>query len=287
MPDPEATVPGPHDGAELERALRESIHRLQESEARERAGARLMTELQQGTAELAAALTAGGVAEVLLSFSERVLGAAAGVVYVTRDGDDMLHLLGARNLPATAKMTELSLDAALPLATAARTRTASWFESYEALLEEYPHLVDASTPRERIQAVAAIPLVHGARLVGAFALSFAHSRSFAEVDKVWLESFASQCALAVERARLYDAEREARREAETLFHISESLKAEQLDLEALVQRTTDEGTQLVGANFGAFLYNLGPANAEVDRSTRWPWLEDVVPIAMEGVPLDV
>src|SRR6187200_2748593 len=96
-PDPGSTLPGLPDGVQLEQALRESVRRLQESEARERAGARLMAELQQGTAELAAALTASGVAEVLLSFSERVLGAAAGVVYVTRGDEDTLHLLGARN----------------------------------------------------------------------------------------------------------------------------------------------------------------------------------------------
>ncbi|HEY6725522.1 MAG TPA: GAF domain-containing sensor histidine kinase, partial [Polyangiaceae bacterium] len=229
---------------------------MQESEARERAGARLMAELQQGTAELAGALTASGVAEVLLSFSERVLGAAAGAVYVTRDDESTLHLLGARNLPEQAQASVLSLDAPLPLSAAARTRSALWFESYGALLREYPQLVNAATPRERIQAVVALPLIHGGRLVGGFALSFAHAREFAVSDKSWLESFASQCALAVERARLYEAEREARREAESLFRISESLKAARLDLDALVQRTTDEGTQLVGADFGAFFYNL-------------------------------
>ncbi|HEU5073850.1 MAG TPA: ATP-binding protein, partial [Polyangiaceae bacterium] len=144
----------------------------------------------------------------------------------------------------------------LPLATAVRARTPLWFESYEELLEQYPQLAAATTPRERIQAVVAMPLIHGGRVIGGFALSFAFPRTFAEGDRRWLESFASQCALAVERARLYDAEREARTEAETLFRISESLKAARLDLEALVQRTTDEGTQLVGANFGAFFYNL-------------------------------
>lgn len=240
----------------MDQALRESVRRLQESEARERAGARLMAALQQGTAELAAALTASGVAEVLLSFSERVLGAAAGVVYVTRDDETTLHLLGSRNLPAEAQLPTLTLDGRLPLAAAARTRVPSWFESYEELLEQYPELEHTATPRDRIQAVVALPLMHGRRLVGAFALSFAESRAFAASDRGWLESFASQCALAVERARLYDAEREARAEAETLLRITESLKAVELDLEALVQRTTDEGTKLVGANFGAFFYNL-------------------------------
>jgi len=254
--DPGSTVAGATDGTQLERALRESIRRLQESEARERAGARLMAELQQATAELAAALTASGVAEVLLSVSERVLEAAAGVVYVTRDDETTLHLLGARNVPSAAQLSMLTLDAPLPLAAAARERTPLWYETYEALLEQYPGLARATTPRERIQAVVAMPLVHGGRLVGGFALSFARPWAFGDADKGWLESFASQCALAVERARLYEAERESRREAETLFRISESLKAAQLDLAALVQRTTDEGTQLVGANFGAFFYNL-------------------------------
>ena len=245
----------PDDG-QLEQALREAMRRLEESEARERVGARLMAELQQGTAELAAALTANGVAEVLLSFSERVLGAAAGVVYLTRDDETTLHLAGARNVSDQALVPVLGLDAPLPLAAAVRARTPLWFESYEALLEQYPGLVNATTPRERMQAVVAMPLQHGARMVGGFALSFAAPRAFAQGDRGWLESFASQCALAVERARLYDAEREARREAETLFRISESLKAAQLDLDALVQRTTDAGTELVGANFGAFFYNL-------------------------------
>jgi len=249
-------APGAADGAQLELALRESIRRLQESEARERAGARLMSELQQATAELAAALTANGVAEVLLSFSERVLEAAAGVVYVTRDDETSLHLLGARHVPEAAQVSVLTLDAPLPLATAARTRTPLWYENYEALLDQYPGIATATTPRERIQAAVAMPLIHGGRLVGGFALSFARPRAFADADRGWLESFASQCALAVERARLYEAEREARKEAETLFRISEALKAARLDLEELVQRTTDEGTQLVGANFGAFFYNL-------------------------------
>src|SRR5690606_25870479 len=130
------------------------------------------------------------------------------------------------------------------------------FESHESLLKQYPKLANATTPREHLQAVAALPLIHGERLVGGFALSFASPRSFELADRRWLESFATQCALAVERARLCDAEHEARREAETLLRVSESLNAAQLDLETLVQRTTDEATALVGANFGAFFYNV-------------------------------
>ena len=68
---------------------------------------------------------------------------------------------------------------------------------------------------------------------------------------------------------------------ETLLHIAGRLSAE-LDLDAVVQTVTDAGTQLTGAQFGAFFYNLIDDNGEsytlyaisgVDRS------------AFEGFPL--
>ncbi|HVV50715.1 MAG TPA: ATP-binding protein, partial [Polyangia bacterium] len=71
------------------------------------------------------------------------------------------------------------------------------------------------------------------------------------------------------RARLYEAERKARRDAEaardeatTLLQIAESLGETQHDLESIVQRVTDDATRLTGAEFGAFFYNLVDANGE-------------------------
>ncbi len=58
-----------------------------------------------------------------------------------------------------------------------------------------------------------------------------------------------------ERAVLFQREREAREEAETLNYVARSVAGE-LDLQKLVQTITDAGTKLTGANFGAFFYNL-------------------------------
>ena len=69
--------------------------------------------------------------------------------------------------------------------------------------------------------------------------------------------------MAADRARLYEAERRAREEAETLFRISDALSATQLDLETIVQRVTDEATRLTGAEFGAFFYNVLDAQGRV------------------------
>ena len=57
---------------------------------------------------------------------------------------------------------------------------------------------------------------------------------------------------AVVTRRLVEREAAA---TETLRHISTTLSAE-LDLDRLVQAATDAGTQLTGASFGAFFYNV-------------------------------
>ncbi|MFP5350512.1 MAG: PAS domain S-box protein, partial [Gammaproteobacteria bacterium] len=65
-----------------------------------------------------------------------------------------------------------------------------------------------------------------------------------------------------ERAKLLEAERAARTEAELLNHLGHILSAE-LKLDKLVQRITDIGTALCGAQFGAFFYNDIDANGQV------------------------
>ena len=239
-----------------EEALRDAIQRLQSSEERERAAAQRMATLRQATADVAAALSARDVADVLLSVAERVLGAAAGVVYFTREDEKSLYLEAARGVPSAVRLSVLTEEVPLPLARIIKERLPAWFESYDELVRAYPNVASSPTPTERLQATVAMPMIHGQRLVGGFALSFSEPRVFDSDDRSWLESFASECALAAERARLYRAEREARTEAETLLRISESLNETKLDLEALVQRVTDEATHLVGANFGAFFYNV-------------------------------
>ena len=60
---------------------------------------------------------------------------------------------------------------------------------------------------------------------------------------------------AAERERLLRLEREAREEAETMYRLGQTLSAE-LDLHRLVQAVTDAATELTGAHFGSFFYNV-------------------------------
>lgn len=61
--------------------------------------------------------------------------------------------------------------------------------------------------------------------------------------------------IAEEKEKLFIAETEAREESETLRHIGQLLAGE-LDLQKVVQAVTDAATTLIGAQFGAFFYNV-------------------------------
>ncbi len=212
--------------------------------------------LLNATTAFAAALTEDDVARALLFVTEEILHASAGVVYL-QDADGQLRLAAARGVSHSIERWErLPREAPLPLATAVAERRPVFIGTRAELLARYPGLADTAVPAARLQAVAAMPLVQGERIVGGFAVSFDGERRFNPEERRWLDAIAAQAAVAADRARLYQAERRAREEAETLFRISESLSATQLDLEGVVQRVTDEATKLTGAQFGAFFYNV-------------------------------
>src|SRR5207302_798526 len=62
--------------------------------------------------------------------------------------------------------------------------------------------------------LVALPLLARGRAIGAIGLSFADARDFDADDRAMLLMLAQQCAVALERARLYDAEQAARQAAE-------------------------------------------------------------------------
>jgi PAS domain S-box-containing protein len=240
---------------EVERVLGDCARHLRLAEQRERDRSRRNLQLQAATARLAAALTQEDVCTALLSIAEDVLQASAGIVYL-RGSDGELHLRASRGLVSPERFLRLPRNVTMPLTTAVEERHAVLLSTRRELLEHYPHLEVTQTPASDLQAIAALPLIHGSTVLGGFAVSFASDRTFDDDERLWLDSIAVQAALAADRARLYEAEKRAREEAETLYRIGESLNATQLDLETIVQRVTDEATKLTGAEFGAFFHNV-------------------------------
>lgn len=185
--------------------------RLATMVAAERAAAQ-RRQLHDLTVQLAAA---GSVAEAAAAVSARlrtVLGAAV-VSVCTIGGDGLLHTVDVSGYPVErlGSFAAMRLTAALPLTDAARTHRPVWLPDRTTAVQRYPLLAPAL--QVETQALAALPLLAGQRLVGALGVTFTRSRTFDDEERGFLLTVAGQVAMAFERATLADARREM---AETL-----------------------------------------------------------------------
>jgi len=193
------------DNARLYRLAREARG------AAERAADRT-ARLQRVTAAFAEAITPGQVTQVVMKEGVAALGASAGSLALLRDEDRALEVLGSVGLPerVSESWRRFSLDAPVPLTEAVRTGLPVLVASREELGSRFPWLA-----AEEIHAAwAAVPLFSGGRVLGAIGVSYDHPCEFEAEERDFLLDVARQCAEALERARLYELEREARSQAE-------------------------------------------------------------------------
>jgi PAS domain S-box-containing protein len=184
------------------------------AESAERVAASRAERLQRVTAALAEPLSREQVADVFAA----ELPAAFGTVYawlaaVSEDGR-RLDVLAARDDRGTV------LDAWAPLPTDGPSVVASVFgdgrprvyRSRAALLAERPEQAVGLPPGH--EAALALPLRNDGSVLAVAWLAFAEPRDFAPDELAYAEALATQCAQALERARLYQEERALRAEAE-------------------------------------------------------------------------
>ena len=84
-----------------------------------------------------------------------------------------------------------------------------------------------------------VPLIVSERVVGALSVQSKRPYAFNENDQRFLELLGAQIALALENARLYEAERTTRESMERLFQAAQALSAT-LDLQEVFQRILSE-----------------------------------------------
>jgi PAS domain S-box-containing protein len=175
------------------------------------------------TSALAEALTPAQVAEIITQQGVAALNAQAGLVaIVTGDGSSLEIVHAAGYQPeVVASWQRFSLDAPMPLAEAVRSEAPILLESPDELAARYPRLAGMSG-RTGNRSVAAIPLSLNGRAIGVLGLSFATAQAFTAEDRAFLLTLARQCALALERARLYEAERIARTEAQEALRLRDA-----------------------------------------------------------------
>ena len=200
------------DALEARERERESLlaHEHTARASAERAAERVMR-LQQVTVRLLAPLTTAQVAEVVLSEAKEALGAS--ILSVRRLSDDGERLESAGllgNLSAlNAAYWQLSLATRMPVTDAIRCNAPIWLETQAAYLQQYPNIA-SEIMATGIQAACALPLLVNNLLWGGLAISFAQPHRFDTEEREFIQTLARQCALALDRARLYEVEQQAR-----------------------------------------------------------------------------
>lgn len=182
--------------------------------AAERSAARI-ARLQIVTSELTKTLTPAQAAEVIVQASMTATQAQAGVVQRLSADGTALEMLYTRGYPEDliAAYQRMPMSLNVPGTEVVRTRQPYWRTAKHELLAQYPHMAEA-VARNPYEAVTVLPLLVGERVIGVMAVSFTEQREFDAEEKDFLLTLAQQCAQAMERARLYEAEHEARRQAE-------------------------------------------------------------------------
>lgn len=237
--------------------------------------------MQRATAALSEAVTPADVAGVVMREAMDALGAEQGVVTVASEDPSWLEILVSRNLPIVSleRLARFPSSAPLPTAEAYRTRLPLWLESPEQLAVRYP----SSFQRQELlaQAVASLPLLAHGRALGVLALGFERPRPFPESERAFLKDLAGQGAQALERARLYTAEQQARTTAQRSAERTTRLQAVTSEFSLALTATrvaeivVDHGVAAVGARSGG-LWLIEPegTHARLVRTVGYP--QDVV-----------
>ncbi|MBV9093430.1 MAG: SpoIIE family protein phosphatase [Streptosporangiaceae bacterium] len=176
--------------------------------------------LQQATSMLAEALTVEQVVEVITEVGRTAIGALRSAVALL-EGGSRLRFVNEENEEAPAGPDLVSgshtLESPSVVTKAIASRKPVLVEDPEDLRRQFSGELDVEP--ERVLASSderswvGLPLIAAGAPLGALRFSFGRPRKIIEEEKVFLEALAGQCALAVERATMYEREHKT---AETL-----------------------------------------------------------------------
>jgi PAS domain S-box-containing protein len=162
--------------------------------------------LQQATSMLAEALTVEQVVEVITEVGRTAIGAQRSAVALLDGG--RLRVVNPGGMPAgqSAATNDILLDSPGVMTRAIATRRPVLVEDTESLrqmLEDFP-MEKVAGDDER--SWVGLPLLAAGAPLGALRFAFGRPRKITEEERVFLEALAGQCALAVERAAMYERE---------------------------------------------------------------------------------
>ncbi len=165
--------------------------------------------LQQATSMLAEALTVEQVVEVITEGGRSAIGADRSAVALLDPERLRVRTVNPGGLPDSPGHPggDIPLDVASVVNMAISTRRPVLVESPEALRRVFADVdLDLFLANTDESAWVGMPLLAAGSAIGALRFSFGRPRKITDEERVFLEALAGQCALAVERASLFERE---------------------------------------------------------------------------------
>ncbi|MEH2163815.1 MAG: PAS domain S-box protein [Nostoc sp.] len=182
--------------------------------------------LQRITAAFSEALTPQQVANVVVNQGIAALEATGGSVVLLAEGNTTLKVVQAIGYPQTLINTWATFPITSPnqIAETVRTGQPIFLENLAAMIARYPDLANVVTVMGN-NSWASIPLIAEGKVIGALGLSFTTGQIFNKEEQGFMLTLGQQCAQAIARAQLYEAEKTARAQAETANRIKDEFLA--------------------------------------------------------------
>jgi len=183
--------------------------------------------LLEVTGGLAAAASEDAIARVITTNGITALGAAYGGVWLLDRDKGMLRLVGASPMPrgSADRWNTLSIDVDAPLPEAVRNGAAIFVDSLADYRARFPGSFSRiqETIASQDASYAMIPIADNGPTMGALAITYDRANALGASDRTLLQILARQCALALRRIALHEAERTARFEAEEATRAREEI----------------------------------------------------------------
>jgi PAS domain S-box-containing protein len=203
--------------------------------------------LQSVSAALSSAVTPGDIASVFEKNVIPALGGAAGGLLVLSEDGQQLIVVSQKGYTDdyVARYQRHALTEPLPSGEAARTGKALYFESRAELCERFPALA-AHAASQGYEASAVVPMIGRAGPIGVLTFQYAGGRRFLQDERSLIESLAVFFAQALERARLYELERQSAARQRLLADASRAFAQGKLAVDEVVARVVETAGRELG-----------------------------------------
>lgn len=208
--------------------------------------------LQSFTASLARTLSVDSVLDIMVKEGVRAAGADGAWVALVDPSGAFLETVAAVGFSQELLTTYARnpVDANLAGPDAFRDATPLWFSSIEEFAHRYPD-VDISIATFR-GALACVPLIAQDASFGIFVLQFSQALELTADDRAFINALATQAAQAMQRARLYESEADARARTARL-HLTTARLSQATSTHEAADVALAASTDAVGASVGALV----------------------------------